>query len=119
MSRPDGPVPVLALSAAEDLPAVAGAFAAQLRPPRAQPTPLEQREALRRRAAAARALLPHCTVRPPLAEHAAHVLSDLAGGLRDLAAMATADRGRVVFYDYLGADAEAVVAFWLREHAVA
>jgi len=118
MTKPDGPVPVLALSAAQDLPAVVAAFARQLRPP--PPPPPQQTEARRRRAAAAaRALLPHCTIGPPLAEHAAHVLSDVAGGLRDLAALAATEEGRFVIRDYLGEDAEGVVAFWLSRRPVA
>ena len=67
-------------------------------------------------------MLPFCTERPPLTEHATNVLSDLFHNFRDLAIAATTYDGQQEMRRWLGKptpdQAEGVIAFWLQEYLI-
>ena len=67
-------------------------------------------------------LLPYCTERPPLPEHARNVLSDIFRNFRDLAMAATTRDGQQEIRKWLSdptpEQAEGVIAFWLHEYLV-
>jgi hypothetical protein len=67
-------------------------------------------------------ILPYCTERPPLPEHARNVLSDIFHNFRDLAMAATTCDGQQEIRKWLSdptpEEAEGVVAFWLQEYLI-
>ncbi len=100
-------MPILPLTALEDLPTVMASFQRNLHPP----------QALRATLSPTRALLPYCTILPPLSEHETNVLSDICSSLRDLADKATTAGGQAMIRDYLGAQSgNNAASFWLKEY---
>ncbi|KAI1415940.1 hypothetical protein F5Y13DRAFT_140385 [Hypoxylon sp. FL1857] len=66
----------------------------------------------------ARTLLPYCSDRPPLSEHAVNVLTDITTGMRDLLDTMSTPAGQMRILEYLGSDSESAVSFWAREYLV-
>ncbi|KAI0141058.1 hypothetical protein F4776DRAFT_545335 [Hypoxylon sp. NC0597] len=66
----------------------------------------------------ARTLLPYCSDKPPLPEHAVNVLTDITTGMRDLLDMISTPAGQTRVLEYLGNDSESAVSFWAKEYLV-
>jgi len=66
------------------------------------------------------AILPYCTVNPPLPEHSVNVLSDICQGFRDLAMAATTSEGQIEIKKWLSdpatEKADLAIDFWLQEY---
>ena len=78
----------------------------------------QQRRASRPPPNPARTLLPYCSDRPPLPEHAVNVMTDITPGFRGLLDGLSTAAGREALVAYLDADAERAMAFWREEYLV-
>ncbi|KAI2640435.1 hypothetical protein GGS26DRAFT_586437 [Hypomontagnella submonticulosa] len=72
----------------------------------------------RRIANPAQALLPFCSDRQLLSEHAVNVLTDITTDVRDLLEMASTQSGQTRMVEYLGSDSERAISFWAEEYLV-
>ncbi|KAI2629826.1 hypothetical protein GGR54DRAFT_636010 [Hypoxylon sp. NC1633] len=66
----------------------------------------------------AQALLPYCSDRPPLPEHAVNVLTDITSGIRDLLDTISDSEGQAKLAGFLGNDSENAISFWDKEYLV-
>jgi hypothetical protein len=64
---------------------------------------------------AAQALLPYCSVNPPLPQHPTHILSDINSSFSDLLDKVSTAQGREIMHDYAGDVADRVIQFWTTE----
>lgn len=104
------PMPTIPLTSVDELPGTLLSFTARLAAARRSlPCPP---------ASAPRVLLPHCAIGEPLSSHATNVLSDINSCFSDLLDKAAKPEGRMMLQDYVGADAERVIQFWLGDDAV-
>ncbi|KAI1764756.1 hypothetical protein GGR53DRAFT_465999 [Hypoxylon sp. FL1150] len=66
----------------------------------------------------ARDLLPYCSEKPPLPEHAVHVLTDITSNTRDLLETVSTPAGQMKTAEFLGDNAGNVISFWTEEYAI-
>lgn len=72
----------------------------------------------RRVANPAQTLIPYCSDRPPLSEHAVNVLTDITSNIRDLLDMMSTPTGREKAIEFLGNDSENAMSFWTKEYLI-
>ncbi|KAI1382103.1 hypothetical protein F4677DRAFT_439904 [Hypoxylon crocopeplum] len=66
----------------------------------------------------AQTLLPYCSDRPPLPEHAVNVLTDITSSVRDLLDTTLTPAGQTKITAYLGNDSSSAISFWEEEYLV-
>ncbi|KAI1134565.1 hypothetical protein F5Y05DRAFT_209307 [Hypoxylon sp. FL0543] len=66
----------------------------------------------------AQTLLPYCSDRPPLSEHAVNILTDITSGMRDLSEAISTAVGQKRILEYMGSESESVISFWAKEYLV-
>ncbi|KAH8905503.1 hypothetical protein BR93DRAFT_802212 [Coniochaeta sp. PMI_546] len=101
-------IPILPLMSLDDLPAMLEAFHGELIIPKPYQTHSVGSEA--------QALLPYCSVNPPLPQHPTHVLSDINTSFSDLLDKVSTGQGQAILQDYAGDDvAKRIIQFWTTE----
>ncbi|KAL7629424.1 hypothetical protein AAE478_000944 [Parahypoxylon ruwenzoriense] len=63
-------------------------------------------------------LLRYCSDKPPLSEHAVHVLTDITSGFRGVLDAVSTPAGRMEMTEFLGDDSERTISFWAKEYLV-
>ncbi|OTA92151.1 hypothetical protein M434DRAFT_32149 [Hypoxylon sp. CO27-5] len=101
-------MPIILVNSVSDVPASLMAFHRQI----------STSNRSRRMENPARTLLPYCSDRPPLPEHAVNVLTDITTGMRDLLDTISTPAGQTRILEYLGNDLESAVSFWAKEYLV-
>jgi hypothetical protein len=100
-------IPILPLTAAEDLPATLETFHKKLVTPKVP----EVRSPLLE----SKALLQHCSLGGPLLDLETNMLSDLNTGFSDLVVKMTTLEGQEILRDYIPEHADRVIQFWATE----
>lgn len=59
----------------------------------------------------ARILLPYCSDRPPLSEHAVNILTDITPNIRGLLDTASTPAGQMKMAEFLGDDSQSAISF--------
>ncbi|KAI1779903.1 hypothetical protein F4818DRAFT_157969 [Hypoxylon cercidicola] len=59
----------------------------------------------------AQSLLPYCSDRPPLPEHAVNVLTDITSNIRDLLDTASTPAGQIKMAEFLGDSSQSAISF--------
>ena len=105
-------MPILPLASIESLQATLFSFQRQLVHTRRTISAPRVNDAI--------ALLPYCSVHPPLSEHARNVLSDVFQSIPQLAHAATTLEGQDYLRQYLSepnlGTAENIIGFWAQEY---
>ncbi|KAI1385061.1 uncharacterized protein F4822DRAFT_382082 [Hypoxylon trugodes] len=66
----------------------------------------------------AQSLLPYCSDRPPLSEHAVNVLTDITSSMGTLLDTVSTPAGQTEIATFLENDSESIVSFWAKEYLV-
>ncbi|KAI1107518.1 hypothetical protein F4804DRAFT_329250 [Jackrogersella minutella] len=101
-------MPVIPVNSVQDVPASLMAFHRQI----------SISNAPRKMASPAQTLLPYCSDRPCLPEHAVNVLTDITYGVRDLLDTMSTPAGQTKIFEFLGSDSESAISFWVKEYLV-